>query len=71
MKHISKIHGLSLTAWAIAGLTGNQVSSLVKNLTGDYINVLWVVGICYVIGFIISCQLNNNIKGEYINERRN
>jgi OFA family oxalate/formate antiporter-like MFS transporter len=65
MEHISKIHGLSLTAWAIAGLTGNQISSLIKNITGSYLNVLWIVGLCYVIGFIISCQLkNNNIKGE-------
>lgn len=60
MDNISKIHGLSLTAWAFAGLTGNQVSTLVKNLTGSYMNVLWILIICYLIGFKISCTLRNN-----------
>jgi OFA family oxalate/formate antiporter-like MFS transporter len=63
MKDISKIHGLSLTAWAIAGLTGNQLSSLIKNITGNYINVLWIIIIGYLLGLIICYQLkNNNIK---------
>lgn len=69
MSHISKIHGLSLTAWAIAGLTGNQISSLVKNITGSYTNVLWVVIVGYIIGLIISFKLiNNNTNIKEINK---
>lgn len=49
MKNISKIHGLSLTAWAIAGLTGNQMSSIIKNITGSYTNVLYFLIGLYII----------------------
>lgn len=66
MKNISKIHGLSLTAWAIAGLVGNQVSTLIKIITGNYINVLWVLIVSYTIGLIICLKLNKTkqIKGD-------
>ena len=34
MKKISKIHGLSLSAWAVAGITGNNMSELILKATG-------------------------------------
>lgn len=44
MRNISKIHGLSLTAWAIAGLTGNQMSSAIYEYCGNYDAVLyWLI----------------------------
>ena len=49
MKNISKIHGLSLTAWAIAGLVGNQMSSMIVKATGNYYYVYIVLGILYVV----------------------
>ena len=61
MKNISKIHGLSLTAWAIAGLTGNQMAVLIKNISGSYINVFVVTCILYFIAFMI---VNLVKKGE-------
>lgn len=57
MKNISKIHGLSLSAWGIAGLCGNQISSIIKNITGSYANVLIAILVFYVIGFFISLEL--------------
>lgn len=54
MKNISKLHGLALSAWAMAGLTGNQVSAYIVSRTGSYTNVLYVTLICYVIALIIS-----------------
>lgn len=57
MKNISKIHGLSLTAWAIAGLCGNQLSSFIQYQTGSYKNVLIVLIIAYLIGGCISFNL--------------
>ena len=33
MKKISKIHGLSLSAWAVAGITGNNMSELILKAT--------------------------------------
>ena len=59
MKNISKIHGLSLTAWAIAGLTGNQMAVLINNLTGSYINVFIVTLILYFIAFIFVSFIKN------------
>ncbi len=58
MEKISKIHGLALSAWAIAGLTGNNMSELIlksTNYTYDYILV--ATFILYVIAFIICIKL--------------
>ena len=58
MKKISKIHGLALSAWAVAGLTGNNMSELILNLTNrtyDYILIatltLYIVAliVCYIM----------------------
>ena len=56
--NISKIHELSLTAWAMAGLTGNQLSTFIKNTTGSYLNILTILLIAYVISFIICSKLS-------------
>ena len=57
MKNISKIHGLSLTAWAMAGLCGNQLSSFVQSQTGSYKSVLTILILAYIIGGLISISL--------------
>ncbi len=68
MKSISRIHGLCLSAWAIAGLTGNQMATWIVNHTGNfsddghgnqinpagYQNVLYVTGVLYVVALLIS-----------------
>ena len=36
MKNISAIHGITLSAWAIAGLTGNQLASFIVNHVGTW-----------------------------------
>ena len=58
MKNISKIHGLALSAWAVAGLTGNNMSELIlsnTNKTYDYI--LIATSILYIIALIISFKM--------------
>ena len=37
MKNISAIHGITLSAWAIAGLTGNQLASFIVNNVGEWV----------------------------------
>lgn len=54
MKNISKIHGLALSAWAIAGLTGNQLSAYIFSKTGSYNNILYVILALYIIALIVS-----------------
>ncbi|HKM04864.1 MAG TPA: OFA family MFS transporter [Lachnospiraceae bacterium] len=58
MKNVSKIHGLALSAWAIAGLSGNQLSSFIVTRTGSYKNVLYVTVIAYAIALVISFTLS-------------
>ena len=36
MKSISSVHGMCLSAWAIAGLTGNQMASYIVRHTGSF-----------------------------------
>lgn len=58
MKAISKIHGLTLSAWAFAGLSGNQLASFILNgLNMSYQMVFLVIGILYVIAYLISVFL--------------
>ena len=42
MGNISAIHGITLSAWAFAGLTGNQMASYIVNHVGEYIEVAGV-----------------------------
>ena len=35
MKSVSTVHGLALSAWAFAGLSGNQLASFVVSHTTD------------------------------------
>ena len=54
MKSISTIHGLALSAWAIAGLTGNQISALILKKTDSYTNVLIVILALYSVAMVIT-----------------
>lgn len=64
MDNISKVHGLSLSAWAIAGLTGNQLSSYIYTTTGSYNNILYAILPLYIIGLIISFTLVGDNKNK-------
>lgn len=57
MKNISKIHGLILSAWAIAGLTGNQMSMFIQRHTGSYMTVFYVICGLYLIAMILSMNV--------------
>lgn len=70
MGNISAIHGITLSAWAFAGLTGNQMASFIVKHTGSFIvvhgvqanpvgyqNVLIVTTILYAVAMCLSCFL--------------
>ncbi|MCH5250128.1 MAG: OFA family MFS transporter [Lachnospiraceae bacterium] len=44
MGNISAIHGITLSAWAFAGLTGNQMSTWIVNHFGDPIEIEHALG---------------------------
>lgn len=55
MHAISKIHGLALTAWAAAGLSGNQLASLIVHGLGmPYQNVFIAIAILYAVALGIA-----------------
>ncbi len=54
MGNISAIHGIALSAWAIAGLTGNQIGNAIYEATGSYQNILIFTIIMYAVALIID-----------------
>ena len=51
---ISTVHGLALSAWAFAGLSGNQLSAFILKQTGSYDTLLYVILGLYVLATVIS-----------------
>lgn len=78
MKTISQVHGLVLSAWAIAGLTGNQMATLIVNHVGTFVDdghgnlvnptgyqtVMYVTCALYVVALVISCVMVRGRKEE-------
>ena len=54
MKKISSLHGIALSAWAFAGLTGNQIAALIVKKTGDFQNILIFTLILYAIALFVD-----------------
>ncbi|MGN0325311.1 MAG: MFS transporter [Lachnospiraceae bacterium] len=68
MQNISAIHGITLSAWAIAGLTGNQVATFIVNHVGSFFDdghgnminptgyqtVLYLTIVLYIISLLVS-----------------
>lgn len=65
MVNISKIHGCALTAWAIAGLTGNNTTALLLRKT-TFLNVIIIVELLYFVAYCIIEYLviRNKEKGD-------
>lgn len=58
MQKISQIHGLALSAWAVAGITGNNTSEIILNITGgNYQVILTTSAILYTIALGICIFL--------------
>lgn len=63
MKTISTIHGVALSAWAFAGLTGNQIAQLILNATNyQYQYVLVFTSILYVVALVVNLIMIKPIK---------
>ena len=63
MDKISKIHGLALSAWAIAGLTGNNMSEIILKISNNNYNyILLSTLIFYIIAMAICIFIVKNKK---------
>ncbi len=67
MSNISAIHGITLSAWGFAGLTGNQLATWIVNNFGEWVEVggnlvnpvgyqtvLYVTIVLYIIALVMS-----------------
>ena len=61
---ISTVHGLALSAWAFAGLTGNQLSAFVLDKTNSYDMVLYVIMGLFTVATLISISV---VRPEKVN----
>lgn len=66
MKKISQIHGLTLSAWAVAGITGNNTSEIILNATGNYQVVIAVATSLYAVALLICIFLVRSKKKEVV-----
>ena len=57
MGQISSIHGIALSAWAVAGLTGNQIADAIVSATGNFQDILWFTIALYAVGLIVDFLL--------------
>jgi OFA family oxalate/formate antiporter-like MFS transporter len=77
MSNISAIHGITLSAWGFAGLTGNQLATWIVNHFGEtievggnmvnpvgYQTVLYVTAALYVVSLLLSFFFAKNFKSE-------
>ena len=65
MKNISTIHGLALSAWAWAGLSGNQLSNFIINKMGmNYTQLITILGSLYCVALIITLTIKNKTYEE-------
>lgn len=58
----SAIHGIALSAWGIAGLTGNQFAEMIEHATGNVESVLYMTLAMYVVALVCSQFLVNYNK---------
>ena len=66
MKEISQIHGLTLSAWAVAGLTGNNTSELVLSHTNQNYKYIFLIDLVMFAAAMVICVLlvSNKLKEE-------
>ena len=77
MSNISAIHGITLSAWGFAGLTGNQMATWIVNYFGEtqivhgvevnpvgYQTVLYVTAALYIVSLLLSVFFVKNFKTE-------
>jgi len=62
MQNISKIHGLALSAWAVAGLTGNNLSELLLSHFNNYNVIITTAAFLYGVALVICLSLVKNSK---------
>jgi len=61
-KQLGAIHGYILTAWAMAGVAGPILLSLIYDSTNSYNVTMFIFGIIFIIAFILSIWIRKDIR---------
>jgi OFA family oxalate/formate antiporter-like MFS transporter len=64
MDKISKIHGLSLSAWAVAGITGNNMSELILKATNRTYDYILIATLALYAAALVICMTMVKRKNE-------
>ena len=64
-KQLGAIHGMILTAWALAGVVGPTIYDVVKNTTGSLDTTLEVFAGLFVIALIVSLLMKRLVTKAY------
>lgn len=56
-RHVSRIHGMVLTAWAAAGLVGNKLAMHVHDSTGSFRWLFWFLAGAYALNAVNAWSL--------------
>lgn len=64
-KQLGAIHGMVLTAWALAGIVGPTIYDVVKNATGSLDTTLEVFAGLFIIALIVSVLMKKTVSKAY------
>ena len=64
-KQLGAIHGMVLTAWALAGVVGPTIYDMVKNATGSLDTTLEVFAGLFIIALIVSLIMKRTVTRAY------
>ncbi|WP_299556173.1 OFA family MFS transporter [Seonamhaeicola sp.] len=64
-KQLGAIHGMVLTAWALAGVVGPTIYDVVKNATGSLDATLAVFAGLFVVAFVVSLLMKRTVTMAY------
>ena len=65
-KQLGAIHGMVLTAWALAGVVGPTIYDMVKKATGSLDATLTVFAGLFVIALIVSLLMKRTVNKAYL-----
>ncbi len=64
-KQLGAIHGMVLTAWALAGVVGPTIYDVVKGATGSLDTTLGVFAALFVVALIVSFLMKRTVNNAY------
>ncbi|NNK82601.1 MAG: OFA family MFS transporter [Flavobacteriaceae bacterium] len=64
-KQLGAIHGMVLTAWALAGVVGPTIYDVVKSTTGSLDATLEVFAGLFILAFIVSILMKRQVEKAY------